>query len=211
MGQSHWVHCEKGPAEAVLPSPAEEVQPATVLKQFHSAFIESVLCTSITVWFSSTTKSYLRRLRMVVRITGTTLPILQELYLSRVRKRAGKSLWTPHIQHTPSLNCCRLVDATELCTPDQPDTGTVSSPKQSISWTLGIKHGHTTLLYIIYSLHILIFFISNLHIADLYTQNCLYYILCFCYFVHCLFVYCYFVVCVLSCGASVTITNSSYV
>ncbi len=29
VGQSHWVHCEKGPAEAVLPSPAEEVQPAT--------------------------------------------------------------------------------------------------------------------------------------------------------------------------------------
>ncbi len=29
MGQSHWVHYEKGPAEVVLPSPAEEVQPAT--------------------------------------------------------------------------------------------------------------------------------------------------------------------------------------
>ncbi len=29
MGQSHRVHCEKGPAEAVLPSPAEEVQPTT--------------------------------------------------------------------------------------------------------------------------------------------------------------------------------------
>ncbi len=29
VGQSHWVHCEKGLAEAVLPSPVEEVQPAT--------------------------------------------------------------------------------------------------------------------------------------------------------------------------------------
>ncbi len=29
VGQSHWVHGEKGPAEAVFPSPAEEVQPAT--------------------------------------------------------------------------------------------------------------------------------------------------------------------------------------
>ncbi len=29
VGQSHWVHCEKGPAEVVLPSPAEEDQPAT--------------------------------------------------------------------------------------------------------------------------------------------------------------------------------------
>ncbi len=29
-------------------------------------------------------------------------------------KGLAKSLWTPHIQNTPSLNCCRLVDATEL-------------------------------------------------------------------------------------------------
>ncbi len=42
------------------------------------------------------------------------------------------------------------------------------------------------------------FFISNLHIADLYTHNCLYYILYF------------FTVILLHCRA-VTITNSSYV
>ncbi len=63
-----------------------------MLKQFYSAIIESVLCTSITVWFSSATKSDLRRLRRVVqiaeRIIGTTLPTLQELNLSRVSKRA---------------------------------------------------------------------------------------------------------------------------
>ncbi len=68
--------------------------PQELLKQFYSAIIESVLCTSITVWFSSATKSDLRRLRRVVRtaeqIIGTTLPTLQELYLSRVSKRAGK-------------------------------------------------------------------------------------------------------------------------
>ncbi len=29
LGQSHRLHCEKGPAEIVLPSPAEELQPAT--------------------------------------------------------------------------------------------------------------------------------------------------------------------------------------
>ncbi len=28
VGRSHWVHCEKGPAEVVLPSPAKEDQPA---------------------------------------------------------------------------------------------------------------------------------------------------------------------------------------
>ncbi len=104
---------------------------------------------------------------------------------------------TPHIQHTPSLNCCRLVDATELWAPERPDTGTVSSLKQSISWTLDIKRG-THYLHYLFITHTY-FFISNLHISDLYTHNCLYYILCFCYFVHCLFVYCSFIICVSFC------------
>ncbi len=86
--------------------------PQELLIQFYSAIIESVLCTSITVWFSSATKSDLRRLRRVVRtaerIIGTTLPPLQELYLSRVRKEADKITLDPHIQHTPSLNGYRL-------------------------------------------------------------------------------------------------------
>ncbi len=68
--------------------------PQELLIQFYSAIIESVLSTSITVWFSSATKSDLRRLRRVVRtgerIIGTTLPTLQELYSSRVSKRVGK-------------------------------------------------------------------------------------------------------------------------
>ncbi len=102
----------------LLPSPAEELAllyflrqlrkfnlPQELLKQFYSAIIESVLCTSITVWFSSATKSDLRRLRRVVRtaerIIGTTLPTLQELYLSRVSKRAGKITLDPsHPAHS---------------------------------------------------------------------------------------------------------------
>ncbi len=69
--------------------------PQELLIQFYSATIESVLCMSITVWFSSATKSGLGRLRRLVRtaerIIGTTLPTLQELYSSRVSKRAGKN------------------------------------------------------------------------------------------------------------------------
>ncbi len=94
VGQSHRLHCEKGPAEVILPSLRKFNLPQELLIQFYSAIIESVLCTSITVWFSSATKSDLRRLRRVVRtaerIIGTTLPTLQELYSSRVNKRAGK-------------------------------------------------------------------------------------------------------------------------
>ncbi len=79
--------------------------PQELLKQFYSAIIESILCASITVWFSSPTKSDLRRLKRVVRtaeqIIGTTLPTLQELYLSRVSKRAGKITLDPsHPAHS---------------------------------------------------------------------------------------------------------------
>ncbi len=113
--------------------------PQELLKQFYSAIIESipVLCMSITVWFSSATKSDHRRLRRVVRtaerIIGTTLSTLLELYLSRVSKKTGKTTLDPHIQHTPSLNCYLLVDATELWAPERPDTETISFPKQYIS------------------------------------------------------------------------------
>ncbi len=60
--------------------------PQGLLIQFYSVIIESVLCTSITVWFSSGTK---------YDLIGTTLPTLQELHLSRVRKRAGKITLDP--------------------------------------------------------------------------------------------------------------------
>ncbi len=66
-------------------------------------------------------------------------------------KELSKSLWTPHIQHTPSLNCYRLVDATERWTSEQPDTETVSSLRLSISWTLNIKRGtHNTIIHYLF-------------------------------------------------------------
>ncbi|KAK3513334.1 hypothetical protein QTP70_012376 [Hemibagrus guttatus] len=61
--------------------------PQELLTHFYSAVIESVLCTSITVWFGSATKSDIRTLQRTVRtaerIIGAPLPTLQELYTSR--------------------------------------------------------------------------------------------------------------------------------
>ncbi len=79
--------------------------PQELLKQFYSAITESILCTSITVWFSSATKSDFRRLRRVVRtaewIIITILPTLQKLYSFRVSKRAGKITLDPsHPAHS---------------------------------------------------------------------------------------------------------------
>ncbi len=79
--------------------------PQELLIQFYSAIIESVLCSSITVWFGSATKRDIRRLQRTVRtakrIIGAPLPSLQELYTSRVRKRAKKVTLNPsHPAHS---------------------------------------------------------------------------------------------------------------
>ncbi len=63
--------------------------------QFYSTIIECILCTSITVWFSSVTKSDLRGQRRVVRTAERmnhwyNPPHSPRTYSSRVSKRAGK-------------------------------------------------------------------------------------------------------------------------
>ncbi len=80
-------------------------QPQELLKQFYSAIIESVLCSSITVWFGSATKTDIRRLqrtfRTAERIIGAPLSNLQDFYISRVRKRAKKVTLDPsHPAHS---------------------------------------------------------------------------------------------------------------
>ncbi|KAK3548208.1 hypothetical protein QTP70_005177 [Hemibagrus guttatus] len=108
--------------------------PQELLTQFYSAVMESVLCTSITVWFGSATKSDSRTLQRTVwtaeRIIGAPLPTLQELYTSRVRKRALKITLDPsHPGHLlfDLLPSGRRYRAATTRTA----TRTVSSPKQS--------------------------------------------------------------------------------
>ncbi len=73
--------------------------PQAHMTQFYSAVIESVLCSSITVWFGSASKSDIRRLQRTVRtaerIIGVHLPSLPDLYYSRVKKRAGNIITDP--------------------------------------------------------------------------------------------------------------------
>ncbi|KAI2658156.1 putative RNA-directed DNA polymerase from transposon BS [Labeo rohita] len=73
--------------------------PQALMTQFYSAVIESVLCSSITVWFGAASKSDIRRLQQTVRtaerIIGVHLPNLQDLYISRVKKRAGNIIQDP--------------------------------------------------------------------------------------------------------------------
>ncbi len=160
--------------------------PQELLKQFYSAIIESVLCTSIAVWFSSATKSDLRRLRRVVwtaeRINGTTLPTLQELYLSRVSKRAGKITLDPSHPAHSLFELFRLVDATELWAPERPDTGNSFFPQAiHLMNTLTLNVEHTTLLYIIiHHTYLFTFQICTYH-------TCTYIIV---YIIYCLLLFC---------------------
>ncbi len=123
--------------------------PQELLKQFYSAIIESVFCTSTTlvqltnqIWLQKTTdvspNCWANHWYTPPQSPRTVL-------IQSEQKGWQKSIWTPHIQHTPSLNFYRLVDATELWVAERRDTGTVSSLKQSISWTLDNNYGTHTI------------------------------------------------------------------
>ncbi|TWW74193.1 hypothetical protein D4764_14G0001940 [Takifugu flavidus] len=64
-----------------------------MLAQFYTAIIESVLTSSITVWFAGATVRDRLRLQRVVRaaekVMGCRLPSIQDLYISRTRRCAG--------------------------------------------------------------------------------------------------------------------------
>nr|XP_049607014.1 uncharacterized protein LOC125987015 isoform X2 [Syngnathus scovelli] len=82
--------------------------PRELLKTFYTAIIQSVLCTSITVWFGSASKQDKHRLQRTIRtaekIIGINLPSIQDLYLSRTRKRAS------NISTDPSHPGCSLFE-----------------------------------------------------------------------------------------------------
>ncbi len=69
------------------------VSPA-ILKTFYSGAIESVLTQCISVWYSNATnqdcKALQRVVRLAERISGSTLPSLQGIYLKRCKSRAAK-------------------------------------------------------------------------------------------------------------------------
>ncbi len=69
------------------------VSPA-ILNTFYSGAIESVLTQCISVWYSNATnqdcKALQRVVRLAERISGSTLPSLQDIYFKRCKSRAAK-------------------------------------------------------------------------------------------------------------------------
>ncbi|KAI4875517.1 hypothetical protein NFI96_009698 [Prochilodus magdalenae] len=61
--------------------------PQTLMIQFYTAIIESILTASITIWFGSSTSQERTKLQRIIRtaerIIGCNLPSLQQIYTSR--------------------------------------------------------------------------------------------------------------------------------
>ncbi|KAI4903266.1 hypothetical protein NFI96_001570, partial [Prochilodus magdalenae] len=61
--------------------------PQTLMIQFYTAIVESILTASITIWFGSSTSQERTKLQRIIRtaerITGCNLPSLQQIYTSR--------------------------------------------------------------------------------------------------------------------------------
>ncbi|KAK3544834.1 hypothetical protein QTP86_027506, partial [Hemibagrus guttatus] len=68
--------------------------PVKMLVNFYTAIIESILTSSITFWFAAATARDKAKLQRVIhsaeKVIGCSLPSLQELYVSRSRRRAAE-------------------------------------------------------------------------------------------------------------------------
>ncbi|KAM4553429.1 uncharacterized protein V3H82_017873 [Fundulus diaphanus] len=78
--------------------------PRTMMVQFYSSIIESILTSSITILYAGATTKDKGRLQRVIRsaekVIGCNLPSLQDLYASRTLRRAGKIVADPsHPSH----------------------------------------------------------------------------------------------------------------
>ncbi len=123
--------------------------PQELLKQFYSAIIKSVLYTSITVWFSSATKSELRRLQRVVRSHWHNPHQSPRTVLIQSVQKGWQNHSGPLTSSTFPL--WTVADATELWALERPDTGTVSSLRRSISWTFDNERGtHNTIIHYLF-------------------------------------------------------------
>ncbi len=197
VGQPHWVHCDKGPAEAVLPSPAEEVQPATgavdtVLLCHHwirpLRFNNCLVRLSYQIWPQKTSEG----IPDCWANHWYNPPPSPRTVLIQSEQKAWQNHSGPLTSSTLPLWTVTIWSTLQSSEHqnDQTQEQFLSSSNPSHEHlTLNVQH--TTLLYnYLFTTHI--YFISNLHMSDL-THNCLYYKLCFCYFVYYLFVYLYII------------------
>ncbi|XP_034060745.1 uncharacterized protein LOC117538897 [Gymnodraco acuticeps] len=73
--------------------------PNTTMVNFYTSIMESILTSSITIWYTATTAKEKGRLQRVIRsaekVIGCNLPSLHDLHASRTLRRAGKIVADP--------------------------------------------------------------------------------------------------------------------
>ncbi|XP_061621188.1 coagulation factor IIIa isoform X3 [Phyllopteryx taeniolatus] len=142
--------------------------PQELLRQFYTAVIESVLCSSITVWFGAATKKDKFRLQRTIktaeRIVGIPLPTLEELHAARTKTRACKILSDPpHPVH-------QLFDLLPSADIGRPDFKLeVSNNKKKT--TLHVTDPLTALFKDDHQLNIRDIFLEKLHYKVTYRRN----------------------------------------
>ncbi len=186
VGQSHWVHCEKGPAEVVLPSPAEEVQAATGaaeivllchhwIRPLHAN--NCLVQLSYQIWPQKTTEGspdyWANHWHNPSHSPGTVLIQSEQKGWQNHSGPLTSStlpLWTVTVWSTLQSSEHQNNQTQEQFLPS-------SNPSHE-HLTLNVEH--TTLLYITYSPHILIFHICA-HIRPVHTPHTYIYIYIYIY------------------------------
>ncbi|GAA6101478.1 uncharacterized protein LOC117538897, partial [Tachysurus ichikawai] len=73
--------------------------PNAMIVHFYTSIVESILTSSITIWYSTATGKDKSKIQSVIRsavnVSGCNLPPLQDLYTSRTLKRAVKIISDP--------------------------------------------------------------------------------------------------------------------
>ncbi|KAK3542945.1 hypothetical protein QTP70_007284 [Hemibagrus guttatus] len=109
--------------------------PVKILVNFYVAIIESILTSSIMVWFAAATARDKAKLQRVIhsaeKVFGCSLPSLQELYVSRSWRRAAKIAADPSHLGKNSFGPPPLERGSGPSGPGPYATRTVSSPLQS--------------------------------------------------------------------------------
>ncbi len=154
--------------------------PQDLLIQFYSAIIESVLCTSITVWFSSATKSDLRRLVSPDCWANHWYnpPHSSRTVLIQSEQKGWQNHSGPLTSNTLPVWTVTIWSTLQSSEHQNDQTQKLFlSPSNPSHEHLTLNMEHTTLLYnYLFTTHTY-FLISNVHMSDL-THNCLYCILC---------------------------------
>ncbi len=118
MGRLPKRHCEKKKERLFFLRTLKKFGVSIVSKvKFYRAVIESVLTSSLTVWFGSSTVQQRSQICNIIqaasKMIGCDLPTIDDIYVSRLQKKVYQSWKTPYIQPNTSLHLFLQADALE--------------------------------------------------------------------------------------------------